>query len=131
MCIALCGAGVAVWMYGKPYPPPPPLLSLQANMRMLMGEYKLESTEKAAIVLGLMNTVEVDDTLDYPLSYYIDAAKDNSTLEDAERVLIKECPICVLSYPIHEVRHLCSSSCAAVNIIHYPSFPDDHYAGLH
>lgn len=72
-------------------------------MRMLMGEYKLPSIEKAAMVLDLMNQFEVGEE-DYPLSYYIDAARDFSTLEDAERGLFKECPICVVSYPVHEVR---------------------------
>lgn len=68
---------------------------------MLMGEFKLENKEKASMVIELMDLME-DDELDYPLSYYIDAAKDFSTMEDAERGLIKECPICTLSYPVHE-----------------------------
>ena len=58
-----------------------------------MGEFKLETTAKATMVLDLMNKVE-DDGSDYPLSYYIDAAKDYPTLEEAEHGLIKECPIC-------------------------------------
>ena len=69
---------------------------------MLMGEFKLENKAKASMVIDLMDLME-DDTLDYPLSYYIDAAKDFSTMEDAERGLIKECPICTMSYPVHEV----------------------------
>lgn len=73
---------------------------------MLMGEFKLETMDKAVMVLQLMNKVEVDPTADYPLSYYIDAAKDYATLEDAEKGLIKECPICYLDWPVHEVRYL-------------------------
>ena len=68
---------------------------------MLMGEFKLENKQKALMVINLMERMEEED-LDYPLSYYIDAAKDFSTLEDAERGLIKECPICIISYPVHE-----------------------------
>lgn len=78
------------------------LFLTQANLRMLMGEFKLENKEKASMVIELMDLIE-DGDLDYPLSYYIDAAKDFSTMEDAERGLIKECPICTMSYPVHEV----------------------------
>ena len=70
---------------------------------MLMEEFNLESKEKASMVIELMDLMEDDDS-DYPLSYYIDAAKLFSTTDDAERWLIKECPICTMSYPVHEVR---------------------------
>ena len=73
---------------------------------MLMGEFKLETTDKAVMVLELMKKVEVDDDSDYPLSYYIDAAKDYRTLEEAEKGLIKECPICEVELPVHEVVHI-------------------------
>ena len=78
------------------------LFVIQASLRMLMGEFKLENTEKASMVIELMEKIE-DEGLEYPLSYYIDAARDFSTMEDAERGLIKECPICTMSYPVHEV----------------------------
>ena len=75
-----------------------------------MGEYRLETTAKAAMVLDLMNKVEGGDA-DYPLSYYVDAAKDYSTLEEAERGLIKECPLCGDdNMPVHEVKNLIHSS---------------------
>ena len=75
-------------------------------MHLLMGEFKLETMEKAQMVIALMNEIEVDASVDYPLSYYVDAARDYSSLEDAERCLIKECPFCFLSYPVHEVMYL-------------------------
>jgi E3 ubiquitin-protein ligase RNF31 len=78
----------------------------EANLRMLMGEFKLPTVAKATMALELMNKVEVegeDEEADYPLSYYTDAAKDYATLEDAERGLIKECPICTLERPVHEM----------------------------
>ena len=75
-------------------------------MRLLMGEFKLETMEKAQMVIALMNEIEIDASLDYPLSYYVDAAKDYSSLEVAERCLIKDCPICYVSYPVHEVMHI-------------------------
>ena len=71
-----------------------------------MGEFKLPTLTKAGMAVDLMNRVEVDDTIDYPLSYYVDAAKDFSSLEEAERGLIKECPICTLEFPVHEVRSI-------------------------
>jgi hypothetical protein len=74
-----------------------------ANLRMLMGEYKLPTMTKAAMVLDLMYKMEDDEDKDYPLSYYIDAARDYSSMEDAERGLIKQCPICYETRPVHEV----------------------------
>ena len=70
---------------------------------MLMGEYKLPNMTKAEMVLELMYKMEDDEDKDYPLSYYIDAARDYSSMEDAERGLIKECPICTETRPVHEV----------------------------
>ena len=73
-------------------------------MRLLMGEYKLDNTEKANMVLDLMAEFEEDS--EYPLSYYIDAAEMFSSLEEAKKDLIdkkKECPICAESYLKHEV----------------------------
>lgn len=71
-----------------------------------MGEYKLETKEKAEMVLELMGKVEVEGVGDYPLSYYVDAAKDYTSLEEAERCLIKPCPVCMENYPVHEVNAL-------------------------
>ena len=69
-----------------------------------MSEYKFESTERAKMVLELMREVETDEyAQEYPLSYYVEAAKDYKTLEDAKRYLIKPCPICMEVYPVHEV----------------------------
>ena len=70
---------------------------------MLMGEYKLPNMTKAEMVLELMYKMEDDEDKDYPLSYYIDAARDYSSMEDAERGLIKQCPICYETRPVHEV----------------------------
>ena len=71
---------------------------------MLMGEYKLPTMNKAAMVLELMGQMEDEEEKDYPLSYYIDAAKVYSTLEDAKRCLIKECPICFGKFAVDDVR---------------------------
>ena len=68
-----------------------------------MGEFKLESTEKAEMVLKLIEDVEESGDHEYPLSYYIDAAKDYSCIDEARRCLIKPCPICAEDYPVHEV----------------------------
>ena len=54
-------------------------------------------------MLQLIEEVEVDETMDYPLNYYVDAAKDFDDLASASNFLNKECPICILQYPIHEV----------------------------
>lgn len=72
---------------------------------MLMGEFKLETTAKAMMVLDLMNQVEGDaESENYPLSYYVEAAKDFATLEEAKHGLIKECPFCGdEKKPVHEV----------------------------
>ena len=69
-----------------------------------MGEYKFENTERAQMVVELMKEVEADEhAQEYPLSYYVEAAKDYKTLDDAKRYLIKPCPICDVDYPVHEV----------------------------
>ena len=68
-----------------------------------MAEYRLDSHKRAHMVFELMEEVEADGQ-DYPLGYYVEAAKDYDDIEKARQYLIKPCPICVEAYPIHEVR---------------------------
>ena len=70
-----------------------------------MAEFRFQEQQKAKMVLELIELVEVDDQ-SYPLNYYIDAAKDFKTVDDALVFLSQECPICFLSYPIHEVSYM-------------------------
>jgi len=56
------------------------------------------------MVFELMEEVEGDGHPNYPLGYYVEAAKDYDNIEDARQYLIKPCPICAEEYPIHEVR---------------------------
>lgn len=67
-----------------------------------MAECRLESHEKAHMVFQLMEEVEADGG-DYPLGYFVDAAKDHKDIEKARKYLIKPCPICECQYPVHEV----------------------------
>ena len=76
----------------------------QDAILLLMGEYKLENT-KAGMVLALMEELEGWGGGDYPLSYYVDAARDYSSLEEAQKYFIQPCPICFKTYPIQEVKH--------------------------
>ena len=71
---------------------------------MLMAEYNLENIQKAEMVMELMKEMEGEGDQEYVLSYYIEAAKDYETLEEAKEKFIKPCPICFMTYPIHEVR---------------------------
>lgn len=77
----------------------PPSLPLppQARQRLLMAEYKFKKF-RAEIVLGLI------EDHDYPLNYYVDAARDFNDLDSARNFLNKECIICGDILPIHEVR---------------------------
>lgn len=68
-----------------------------------MAEFKFEKESRAKMVLGLIEKVEIGGK-EYPLHYYVDAARDFSDIEAALEFLDKECPICMMSYPIHEVR---------------------------
>lgn len=68
-----------------------------------MAEYKFREKFRAEMVLGLMGQVEGNGG-DYPLKYYVDAARDFDSLESAISFLDKECSICYMGYPIHEVR---------------------------
>lgn len=77
--------------------------SNQARHRLLMAEYRFREKSRAEIVLGLMNKVEQPDGPDYPLNYYIEAARDFDNLDAASNFLNKECPICFDLTPIHEV----------------------------
>ena len=73
-----------------------------------MIECHLESYERAHIAFQLMEEME-EYGEDYPLSYYIEAAKDYNDIDKARKYLIKPCPICGDQYPVHEV----SSTCGA------------------
>lgn len=69
-----------------------------------MAEYKFKEKFRAQMVLQLIESVEQDKySADYPLNYYVDAAKDFDDLESASAFLNKKCPICGDVYPIHEV----------------------------
>ena len=69
---------------------------------MVTVECRLLKLEKAEILVKLLEKEEEDGT-EYPLKYYIDAAKDYATFEDAVRFLNQPCPICMLEYPMNEV----------------------------
>lgn len=70
---------------------------------MLMAECDLSSMEHAEIAFQLMEEYEGDKDQDYPLHYYVDAARDFQDLEEARTFLNKECPLCFDIFPIHEV----------------------------
>lgn len=70
---------------------------------MLMAECNLTNVDRADVALKLIEEVEEDGMSDYPLHYYVDAARDFPDLESARSFLKKECPICDALYPIHEV----------------------------
>lgn len=67
-----------------------------------MTECHLESYQRAHIAFQLMEEVEADGG-DYPLSYYIEAAKDYNNIDMARKYLIKDCLICGDHYPVQEV----------------------------
>ena len=67
-----------------------------------MAECRLETHEKAHMVFQLMEKAE-EDGGDYPLGYYVEAAKDYKDIDEALKYLIKPCPICECQYPVHEV----------------------------
>ena len=72
------------------------------------------------MVFQLMEEVEADGG-DYPLGYYVEAAKDYDDIDRARKYLIKPCPICGDQYPVHEVSWpLLSPPTAAV--FSYPGF---------
>ena len=73
-----------------------------------MAECHLESYERAHIAFQLMEELE-EYGGDYPLGYYIEAAKNCDNIEKARIYLIKPCPICGDQYPVQEV----SSTCGA------------------
>ena len=69
---------------------------------MVTVECKLRTLEKAEILVKLLEKEEEDET-EYPLKYYIDAAQDYATFEEALKFLHQPCPICTLEYPMNEV----------------------------
>jgi len=68
-----------------------------------MAECRLDCHDRAHMVFELMEEVEGDGRPNYPLGYYVEAAKDYDNIGDARQYLIKPCPICVEEYPIHEM----------------------------
>ena len=86
---------------------------IQARCRLLMSEFRFPEKKKAEMVLDLIEKVEVNcdpnDFQDNPLHYYVDAANDFSTVDDALKFLRKECPLCFRPFAIHEVR--CAICC--------------------
>ena len=68
-----------------------------------MAEYRYKEKFRAKIVLDLLCEVEYEGGPDYPLNYYLEAARDFKDLESARNFLNKECPICGDLTPIHEV----------------------------
>ena len=70
-----------------------------------MAEYKFNEKFRAEIVMGLLGKVEnFEGCPDYPLNYYLEAARDFNDLDSASNFLNKECPICGEEYLIHEVK---------------------------
>ena len=91
------------------------LFHSQARCRLLMSEFRFYEKNKAGMVLDLIKLVEAGGDQDNPLHYYVDAAKDFNTVDDALAFLQKECPICFGLYPIHEVR--CGKCCQQFLVI--------------
>ena len=79
---------------------------------MLTAECKFRNTEKAKLLIRLL-----EDNGEYPMRYYIDAASNYNTFEDAQRFLNQPCPICDLDYPMDDV-----SCCALVCVIEFSLF---------
>ena len=88
-----------------------------------MAEYKLENTERAEMVMALMEEME-EEGQDYPLFYYINAANDYKTLEEAKEKFIKTCPICFETYPIQEV---CGCDCCILDRL---CMAEPYFAGI-
>ena len=65
-----------------------------------MAECGFDDEETANIVLQLLEEVEGNGYAEYPLQYYIDAAKDHKDLDRARNFLLKECDICIMEKPI-------------------------------
>ena len=65
---------------------------------MIMAECRFRTTEKAKMLIDLLK-----DKNEYPLTYYVDAAKSYNTFEEAQKYLNQPCPICDDHYPMDEV----------------------------
>ena len=65
---------------------------------MLMAENRFRSCQKAELLVQLLK-----DRNDYPMRYYIDAAKNYDTFEDAQSFLNQPCPICGDTYLMDDV----------------------------
>ena len=60
------------------------------------------TTTENEVFLALKREVEAYGK-EYPLQYYIDAARGHHTLEEAKEYLMKPCEICMDDYPYQEV----------------------------
>ena len=77
----------------------------QAPLRLLVGECKFEDTVTANIVVQLMNELEQPDAhRNYELQFYVNAVKEHKTLDGAKKFLNVECPICMDSLIVDDVR---------------------------
>ena len=79
---------------------------------MVMSECRLGTTEKAEILITLLT-----EKSDYPLMYYIDATKNNATLELARNFLNQPCTICFDELPMDEVKHTFTHALLFVNAV--------------
>ena len=75
-----------------------------------MAECNIAEMERADIVFRL-----IEVAADYPLHYYVDAARDFKDFETAKNFLNQECLICMETYPIHDVSVLkCRVKCCSL-----------------
>ncbi len=84
-----------------------------------MAEYRFQEKFRAETVLGLIEKVEYEGGPDYPLNYYLEAARDFNDLDSASNFLNKECPICDERTPIHEVCSNCDRTTLHIYISTY------------
>ena len=82
----------------------------QAPLRLLVGECKFEDTVTANIVVQLMNHWEpvdrdrgIPNPQSYELQFYVNAAKEHRTFEDAKKSLSVDCTICIEDHIVHDV----------------------------
>ena len=71
---------------------------LQSCIRMLIAENKFKERSKAEMLIALLK-----DKSDYPMMYYIDAAKNYNDFDQARSFLNQPCPICVETYLMDDV----------------------------
>ena len=79
--------------------------------------------------MQLMDQLEQKDGRGCELQFYIDAAKEHQTFEEAKRFLDVECPICIEHYITHEVR--AHDACLCCNeLCSIPDGPDARMSTL-